>query len=366
MSIAQTGKNNRYYNLLIGTYTSGSSEGIYVYQFDTETGDLKHKFTAKDIENPSFLVVSDNNKNVYAVNELSGEKPGAVSAYKFNAQTGAMEFINKQPSGGGDPCYLTLDERNLHLIVGNYTGGNLSVIPVLNAGTLGTPVQTVQHEGESVNKKRQEKAHVHSIVFSPDQKYLFVGDLGTDKVNVYKYRQKNVNSPLTPAKVPFTTVEAGTGPRHLVFNKKGNYAYLVLELTAEVAVFKHDKGELKHIQTIPMTREGFDGTVGAAEVKLSPDGKFLYASNRGDANEIAIYRVSPSDGTLELVGIQSTLGKMPRNFMIDPSGNFLLVAHQASNSIVIFKRDRKTGFLTPMDKSIEIGSPVYLTMVPEE
>src|SRR5690606_14168321 len=136
VSMAQKAKNQRYYILLVGTYTSGSSEGIYVYQFDTETGDFNHKYTASDIENPSFLVVSDDKSNVYAVNELSGEKPGAVSAYKFDPKTGALEFINKQPSGGGDPCYLTLDERNLHLIVGNYTGGNLSVVPVLSAGSL--------------------------------------------------------------------------------------------------------------------------------------------------------------------------------------------------------------------------------------
>ena len=364
--MAQKYNNQRYYNLLIGTYTGGSSEGIYVYQFDTETGDLKHKFTASDIENPSFLVVSDDNEHVYAVNELSGEKPGAVSAYKFDAKSGAMEFINKQPSGGGDPCYLTLDERNLHLIVGNYTGGNLSVMPVLNAGSLGTPVQTIQHKGESVNKARQESAHVHSTVFRPDGKFLFVGDLGTDKVHIYKFRNKNVNNPLAEAKTPFATVEPGAGPRHLIFDKKGDYAYLVLELSAEVAVFKHNKGELTQIQTISMTSKDFDGEVGAAEIKLSADGKFLYASNRGEANEIAIYKVNASDGKLALAGIQSLPGKTPRNFMIDPSGKFLLVALQGSDSIIVYDRNPQTGLLSSTDKSIEVGTPVYLTMVPEE
>lgn len=363
--MAQKDKNQRYYNLLVGTYTSGSSEGIYVYQFDTETGDFKHKYTASDIENPSFLVVSDDKSNVYAVNELSGEKPGAVSAYKFDPKTGALEFINKQPSGGGDPCYLTLDERNLHLIVGNYTGGNLSVVPVLSAGSLGTPVQTIQHKGESVNKARQESAHVHSTVFSPDGKFLFVGDLGTDKVNIYKFRKKNVNNPLAEGKTPFASVEAGAGPRHLIFDRKGNYAYLVLELTAEVAVFKHNEGDLTHVQTVPMTSEDFEGEVGAAEIKISPDGKFLYASNRGDANEIAIYEVNSSDGKLSLAGIQSLPGKTPRNFMIDPTGKFLLVALQGSDSIIVYKRNPETGLLTITDKSIEVGTPVYLTMVPE-
>lgn len=364
--MAQPDKNKRYYNLLVGTYTSGSSEGIYVYQFDTETGDLKHKFTAEDIENPSFLTVSDSRQYVYAVNELSGEKPGAVSAFNFDPKSGALEFINKQPAGGGDPCYLTLDERNLNLIVGNYTGGNLSVIPIISAGALATPVQTIQHEGESVNQQRQEKAHVHSTVLSPDHKHLFVGDLGTDKINIYKYRRKNVTTPLTPAKTPFIEVVAGGGPRHLIFNKKGDYAYLVLELTAEVAVFEHEKGALKHVQTIAMTAEGFDGEVGAAEIKLSPDEKFLYASNRGEANEIAIYKVNKADGKLALAGIQSLPGETPRNFMIDPTGKFLLVALQGSDSIVVFKRDQQTGLLVPTDTSVEIGDPVYLTMVAEE
>ncbi len=363
--MAQANKDKRYYNLLVGTYTSGSSEGIYVYQFDTQTGDIKHKFTAKDIENPSFLTVSHDNQYVYAVNELSGEKPGAVSAYKFDSKTGAMEFINKQPSGGGDPCYLTVNERNSHLFVGNYSGGNLSVIPLISAGALATPVQTIQHEGESANKQRQEKAHVHSTVFSPDQKHLFVGDLGTDKINIYKYRRKNVSTPLTPAKTPYVEVAAGSGPRHLIFNNKGKYAYLVLELTAEVAVFEHQKGALKHVQTIAMTGEGFDGEVGAAEIKLSPDEKFLYASNRGEANEIAIYKVNEADGKLALAGIQSLPGNTPRNFMIDPTGNYLLVALQGSNSIVVYNRNPETGLLTITDKSVEVGTPVYLTMVPE-
>lgn len=366
MLTAQDNDSNRYLNLLIGTYTSGKSEGIYVYEFDTQTGKLKHKFTSKDIENPSFVTVSSDGKNVYAVNELSGDHPGSVSSYKFDSKTGEMQFLNNQPSGGGDPCYLTIDNQKRHLIVGNYTGGSLSVLPIQEDGSLAAPVQTVQHEGSSANKSRQEKAHVHSTVFTPSQNYLFVGDLGTDKVNAYEYQPANKNEPLKPAISPFTQVEAGKGPRHIIFNESGEFAYLVLELTAEVNVYKHSDGKLDHLQTISITTEGFDGEVGAAEIKLSPDGKFLYASNRGDANEIAIFKVNQQNGTLELSGIQSTLGKMPRNFMIDPTGKFLLVAHQDSDSIVIFSRNIETGLLTPIEETIEIGNPVYLKMVAVE
>ncbi len=364
MLIAQNNDSNRYFNLLVGTYTSGKSEGIYVYEFDTQTGKFAHKYTAKDIENPSFVTTSPDCKNVYAVNELSGDKPGSVSAYKFDAKSGEMTFLNNQPSAGGDPCYLTVDEKKRHLIVGNYTGGNLSVLPIQKDGSLGAPVQTIQHEGSSANKSRQEKAHVHSTVFTPSQDYLFVGDLGTDKVNAYQYQPKDKKQPLKAAEKPFTKIEGGKGPRHIIFSESGDYAYLVLELTAEVGVYKHEKGELKHLQTISMTREDFEGDVGAAEIKFSPDGKFLYASNRGDANEIAIYKVNQTDGTLKLSGIQSTLGKIPRNFLIDPTGKFLLVAHQGSDSIVAFERDKETGLLTATGETLEVGNPVYLKMVP--
>lgn len=361
---AQENMQNQYYHLLVGTYTSGKSEGIYVYRFDAKTGELSHEFTAKGVENPSFITLSPDARYAFAVNEVSGDKPGMVSSFRFNQQTGAMEFINQQPSGGGDPCYLAVDDQGKHLFVGNYTGGNLSVLPIQNSGSLGSPLQTIQHAGSSVNKNRQEKAHVHSTVLTPSNDFLFVGDLGTDKVYVYDYQPQNTDKPLSPAPKSTFSVTPGTGPRHILFDKSGKYAYLVQELTAQIGVFQHKNGKLTHLQTVPMTEEGFSGEVSAAEVKISPDGKFLYASNRGEANEIVIFKIDQGKGTLSLVERHSSGGKTPRNFMIDPTGEYLLAAHQNSDNIVVFKRDTKTGKISPTGKEVEVGNPVYLKMVP--
>ncbi len=361
---AQNQSSNRYFHLLTGTYTSGKSEGIYVYRFDSETGELTHEYTQKNVENPSFLAVSPDGNHVYAVKEVSGEKEGMVNAFRFNAENGKLEFINQQPSGGGDPCYLTVDKKGRHLFAGNYTGGSLSVIPIAENGALETPAQTIQHKGKSINPERQEKAHVHSTVLSPDEEHLFTGDLGVDKIFIYKYNPGNPSQPLQAARTPFTSVKPGTGPRHLIFDKTGNFAYLIQELTAEVSVFAHKDGNLKHLQTASLVDKNFKGEVSAAEIKISPDGNFLYASNRGDANEISVFRIDQKKGTLNLEERQPSLGKTPRNFIIDPTGNFLLVAHQDSDSIVIFKRNKSTGKITPTGRSIEVGNPVYLTMIP--
>jgi 6-phosphogluconolactonase len=361
--MAQAKKENRYYHLLVGTYTNGMSEGVYVYRFDAKTAKLSHEHTAKDVTNPSFVIVSADQQYAYAVNEQSGEKKGMVSAFRFNPANGSMEFINQQPSGGGDPCYLSLSPEGRHLLVGNYTGGSVSVLPVLADGPLKAPIQTIVHEGSSINPDRQEKAHVHSTVFGPQGNKLFVGDLGTDKIYTYTY-DAEAKQPLRPAEVPFTTVDPGRGPRHLLFNKKGTHAYLVQELNASVAVFKHENGKLQHIQNIPMAASDFEGEQSGAEVRLSPDEKFLYTSNRGDANEITIFAIDLQQGTLKTVGRQSTLGLTPRNFIIDPSGRFLLVANQGSDSVILFERDTNTGLLQPTETRLEVGSPVYLNMTP--
>lgn len=361
--MAKNDKKNRYYHLLVGTYTSGSSEGIYVYRFDSQTGTFTLEHTEIGVENPSFLTVSPDNSYVYAVNEASGDN-GAVSAFHFDNKTGKLTFINKQPSGGADPCYLTIDAQQQHVIVGNYSGGNLSVFPIAQDGSLEPSIQTIQHEGSSVNKSRQEKAHVHSTVFSPQEDYLFVADLGTDKVYSYVYDSNDSKTPLKPADTPFTIIAPGSGPRHITFDAAGKHAYVIQELTAEITVYDYANGVLSLIQTVPMTTKDFKGEVGAAAINISPDGRFIYASNRLDANDITIYKIAPKKGTLKWVGNQSTLGKAPRDFLIDPTGQFLFAANQNSDSIVLFKRDEKTGMLDPMETHIEIGHPVYLKMVP--
>lgn len=350
---AQTSKN---YNVLIGTYTSGKSEGIYVYEFNSETREVKYKNKAVGVENPSFLALSPDNKKLYAVNETS---EGEVSAFRFDAKSGALTFLNKVPSEGAHPCYISTDKSGKNVFVGNYSGGTLSVLPVKHDGTLGNSIQTIQHEGHGVNKDRQEKAHVHSAVFTPDYNYLLVGDLGIDKAMIYKYDPEKKVSPLSQSIPPFAALKAGSGPRHIAFHPNRKFAYIIQELTAEVTAFTYKDGKLTAIQTVSLLPANFEGKVGAADIHVSPDGNFLYASNRGDANDISIFSIG-SNGKLTLAGRQSTSGVGPRNFAMDPEGNYLLVGNQKSDSIVIFKRNKKTGLLTDTHKRIEVGEPVCI------
>ncbi len=358
---AQDQTSGTHYNLIIGTYTQpGKSEGIYVYDFNDATGEVKYKSVAKGVENPSFLAVSKNRKFVYAVNETGGETKGGVSAFAFDAPSGQLTFINKQNSEGDHPCYISVDKKSKNVLVGNYTGGNLSALNILPNGGISPAVQTIQHVGTSVNKDRQEKAHVHCSILSPDGKYVFTADLGTDEVTSYKYSPWNLQTPLEQASV--TKVLAGSGPRHLAFHPNGKYAYLVQELNASVNAYDYKKGKLTLKQTISMVSDDFKGKVGAADIHVSPDGKFLYASNRGDANNLAIYSIDKI-GKLVLVGSQSTLGKTPRNFAIDPSGKFLLVANQETDDVYVFRRDLATGLLTKTEHKINVGAPVFLNFV---
>jgi 6-phosphogluconolactonase len=354
--LAQSQRAN--YHLLIGTYANeDKSNGIYVYKFNVETGAFEAVGKPTPLLNSSYLAISDDRKNVYAVGE-GGQ--GSVNSYTFDPEQGTLTFQNSVPSQG--PCYVSVDKKKKFVFAGNYGGGNVLSIPVNADGSLkADQVQKIQHEGNSVVKDRQEKPHVHSVVLSPDDRYLLVPDLGVDKV--YQYRV-DVGKPqaLSPAASPFASVEPGGGPRHLAFHPNGKYAYLALELVADVAVFDYKDGQLTSKQIISMNKAGFNGKVSAADIHVSPDGKFLYASNRGDANDIAIYSIG-KDGNLSIIGHQSVLGKTPRNFIIDPSGNFLLAANQNTNDIVIFKRDRTTGLLTATGKKIAIDKPVCLKFV---
>src|SRR5688572_10297328 len=354
-------QNSNEYHLLIGTYSNNdNSNGIYVYRFNTETGAFKMAQPVTNSVNASYLAISADRKNVYAVSEEGGGK-GSANAYTFNPGTGALKFVNNVLSEGDHPCYISADDKKKFVFVGNYSGGNLLSIPLNTDGSFRKDVQNIQHQGSSVVKERQEKAHVHAVVLSPDGRYLLVPDLGADKV--FQYRV-DVTKPqaLTPANQPFTAVKPGGGPRHLTFHPNGKYAYLILELEAAVMVFDYNDGKLEAKQTITMTVPDFKGKGSAADIHVSPDGKFLYASNRGEANDLAIYSIDNA-GKLSLVGHQSVLGKTPRNFAIDPSGNYLLAANQDSNDIVIFKRDVKTGLLTPTGKKIEVDKPVCLKFV---
>jgi len=355
-AFSQSKKTSAEKYLLIGTYTSGKSEGIYVYKFNTQSGEFKFVSSAK-ADNPSFISVSPNEKFVYAVNE-NGDDKGSIAAYSFDKKTGVLSYLNKQPSGGDHPCYVNVDSKGKWVVAGNYTGGSLAVLPVNADGTLEPPKQVIKHEGHSVNKDRQEKPHVHSTNFSPDYKWLFVPDLGIDKVMIYSFDDNN--GKLQAAKKPYVQTKPGAGPRHFAFHPSGKYAYLMEEMGGTVEVYAYDKhGGLNNIQTISSIPADYNGSAGSADIHVSPDGKFLYASNRGESNTIAIFSIG-EDGKLKLVGHESTFGKTPRNFNFDPSGNFLVVANQNSDNVVIYKINKQTGMLTPLTGQIQVPNPVCI------
>jgi len=349
--------------LFIGTYTGSGSKGIYVYKFNTQTGKATwvSNTDTSSASNPSYLSISPNGKYIYAVHEDGNQKNGNVAAYSFNRSTGDLKLINKLPSGGDHPCYVAISDNSKWVAVANYTGGSVSVFALNADGSLKPDPQVVQHEGKSVVPQRQDKPHVHSTVFSPKGDYLFVSDLGTDKVMIYKFNSASSKPLQTNA--TFAESAPGSGPRHFTFHPNNKYAYLIEELTGTVVAYQFSNGKLNFLQRIAAHPEGYKGTIGSADIHISPDGKFLYASNRGDENTIAIFSINSATGTLKSAGYQSTMGKTPRNFMIDPTGNFLLVANQNSNNIVVFKRNKSTGLLTATGSEIQVPRPVCLKMV---
>ncbi len=344
-------------NLVVGTYTKpGGSEGIYVYQFNTETADFKLKQLTKGVDNPSYLTLSADYKFAYSVNE-SG-KNSALSAFSFDAATGTLKFLNKQ-TAGEDPCFIISDDK--HVISANYSGGNASVFGIEKDGSLSALQQLVQHSGKSVDKERQNSPHVHMVQFTPDGNYVVINDLGTDKIHLYKYNKAATSNILAPQ--DSISVEPGSGPRLLTFSKDGKYAYLIDEMFANVTVFRYHDGSLEKLQSTKITADGFNGENGAADIHISPDGKFLYASNRGSENKITIFAIEKG-GLLSKRGMISTGGKGPRNFVIDPTGKYLLVGHQYTNDIVIFERNLVTGDLKDTGKKIDVGAPVCLVFTP--
>ena len=348
--------------LFIGTYTGSGSKGIYVYKFNSQTGKATwvSNTDSSSASNPSYLSITPNGKYLYAVYEDGNQKDGHVAAYSFNRTTGKLNLINKQLSGGDHPCYVDVAKNSKWVAVANYSGGSASLFGVNSDGSLKPDPQVIQHVGKSVVPQRQEKPHVHSTVFSPKQDYLFVSDLGTDKVVIYKFNAA-ATKPLT--EVSYAASAPGSGPRHFSFHPNNKFAYLLEEISGTVAAYQFNNGKLNFIQRIITHPEDYKGTIGSADIHISPDGKFLYASNRGDENTITIFSVNPVTGKLRLEGYQSTMGKTPRNFMIDPTGNFVLVANQNTDNVVVFKRNKATGLLTPTGTEIKVSKPVCLKMI---
>ena len=344
------------YYLLIGTYTgAGKSEGIYVYDYDAATGNAVYK-TKAVVQNPSYLTVSSDQKRIFSVSEM-GKGKGSISAFEFDQRSGELTGINSVSSGGDGPCYVEVSDKGDYVFSANYGGGSLGAIRVNGNGSLDSNLQIIQHTGKSIHKD-QYKPHVHSVILSPDNKYLFAADLGTDKIHIYRFQPGN-KKPLVPGTQPFIKTKPGSGPRHLTFHPKGKFLYSVNELDGSVNAYRYNGGKLKEIQSITMLPQGFIGTIEAADIHISPDGKYLYATNREDLNQILTYSIDKG-GRLAFVKRDSVLGRAPRNFVIDPSGDFLLVANQNTDEIVVFKRNRENGMLEFTGQKIPVSRPVCM------
>lgn len=357
-----TAANCQKYYLFIGTYTGTGSKGIYVYQFDAGTGKAKWVSNTDNVVNPSFLVVAPGDSLLYACTETRTVNAGGVTAFKFNRSTGQLKQINKQSSGGDNPAYVNVNKSGKWVIAGNYSGGSLAAFPVNKDGSLQPYSQLIQHKGKSINTERQEMAHVHSTIFSPAQDYLFVPDLGMDKVMIYRFNPSQTK-PLQPAAMSYATTTPGSGPRHFDFHPNGKWAYLIEEMAGAVVAYQYTNGKLTEMQRIFAHPDTLTTQPGSADVHVSPDGKFLYASNRGKENNIVIFKIDQRTGKLTTVGYTSTMGTTPRNFCIEPTGKYLLAANQDTDNIVVFKRDANTGLLSYTGEQLKIPKPVCLKMI---
>jgi 6-phosphogluconolactonase len=346
----------------VGTYTRAQSKGIYVCRLDTTTGALTSPALAVPTTNPSFLVLHPNHRFLYAVGETTGASNGVVNAFAIDNKSGMLTLLNQQTSAGHGPCHLAADKTGVCLLVANYGSGSIASLPIHADGLIGPPASSIQHQGSSVDPKRQQGPHAHSVGFDPANRRAFCADLGLDKLLVYQFDPATAT--LTPNDPPFGVVKPGAGPRHFVFSPNGRRVYVINEMASTITAFDYEakRGALTEFQTVSTLPDTFTGINTAAEIAIHPNGNFLYGSNRGD-NSIAVFAIDDTTGKLALIEHQSTLGKTPRMFAIDPTGNFLLAANQDSNTVVVFRIDPTTSRLTPTGQSIEISMPTCVVFM---
>lgn len=352
----------------VGTYTQGSdSKGIYQLQMDGDTGKLSHVNTTADVVNPSFLAIHPSKKYLYAVNEIGhyqGKKTGAVSSFRINAKTGALQFLNQQSSEGAAPCHLVVDDTGNYVLVANYSGGNVCSLPIQKDGTLKKSQSSIQHFGSSIDLRRQTTPHAHSINLDHSNQHVIVADLGIDKLLVSKFN--SADGSLSSNPIPGIKMAPGAGPRHFTFHPTGKWGYVINELNRTITAMNYDpkNGSFQIIQTISTVPKGTSAKGNStAEVQVHPSGKFLYGSNRGP-NTLAMYRVNQQTGKLTSIGYQPTGGEIPRNFKIDPTGKYLLVANQNTHNVVVLKIDPNTGLLKETGMEIQVPKPVCIKFLP--
>jgi 6-phosphogluconolactonase len=350
-----------------GTYTRENSKGVYVSRLDLSSGTLSAPQLAAETTNPSFLAVHPTRPFLYAVNEVGtfeGKPSGSVSAFAIDHASGTLTFLNRQPSAGADPAHLVVDKAGRHVLVANYTGGNVAVLPIDADGRLKPATAVVQHTGSSVDPARQKEPHAHGVTFDPANRLAYVADLGLDRVQIYRFDA--AKGSLTGADPKFAAVRPGSGPRHVTIHPGGGFTYVINEMSCTITVFRVDSKsggllELQTVSTLPVGQAVETG-YSTAEIMVHPSGRFLYGSNRGH-NTIAMFAIDAASGKLAAVQHEPTQGSTPRGFGIDPSGAYLVVGNQRSDSVVVFRIDRQTGRLAPTGQEIEVDSPVSVEFV---
>lgn len=350
----------------IGTYTRGESLGIYRSVLDAADGKLSEPELAAETTNPSFLAIHPNQRLLYAVGEagvFDGKPVGGVVAFAIVPETGKLTQLNAQSSAGPGPCHLVVDDAGRNVLVANYSGGSVAVLPIGSDGRLQPASAFVQHEGSSVNPRRQTAPHAHSVNLDAANRFAFVADLGLDKILVYHFSSEA--GALLPHTTPAVAVAPGAGPRHFAFHPTSRFAYVINELDCTITAFAYDaeKGQLNTLHSVTTLPADFDGDNTTAEIVVHPSGKFVYGSNRGH-DSIAGFRIDQETGRLTPIGHTPTGGQTPRNFAIDPAGRFLLAQNQASDSVVVLRIDPETGALEPTGSHITVPSPVCIRMMP--
>ena len=353
------------YFMYVGTYTGKESKGIYAFRYHPDSGEATPLGLAAETRNPTFLAVHPNQKFIYAANEITdfdAAGSGAASAFSIDRATGKLTLLNQVSSRGGGTCAITVDRAGRNVLVANYGGGSVAVMPIGKDGRLREASAFIQHSGSGADPARQEGPHAHSADFSPDQRFALVDDLGLDQVKVYRFNSKKGS--LVPNNPAFAKLNPKWGPRHLAFHPGGQFVYVISELASKVTAFAYDKraGTLNEIQSLSTLPTGFEGESDTAEIAVHPSGRFVYGSNRGH-NSIAVFSVDPVTGKLAFVETVPTGGRWPRHFEIDPSGRFLFAANQNSGDVFSFRIDPDTGRLAPTGQVLQVPSPVCIKFV---
>jgi 6-phosphogluconolactonase len=337
--------------LYVGTYT----ESIYLVRVDRRSGELIGVGSVKAGANPSFLALHPNGRVLYAVNEVA---TGAVSAFAIDRATGALTRLNEQPSEGAAPCFVSVDRSGRVALVANYDGGSVALLPIRPDGALAAAAQVVRHTGKGPNAERQEGPHAHCILPDPSNRFALAADLGADRVFVYQLDTGSKR--LRHVETSDGVMHPGAGPRHIAFHPTLPLVFVANELDSTVATLRFDveRGALSPLDTRSTVPADWTGANYPADIHVAASGRTVYVSNRGH-NSIAVFSVSEPTGALALEQVVSTEGDWPRNFSLDPTGRWLLVANQRSDSVIVFGRD-PGGSLTPTHQRISIASPVCL------